>query len=45
MQPLMQWLVGETTVFDLPVQNWMLVLGGILAIFVLVVWQDHRKAN
>jgi hypothetical protein len=45
MQKFLDWLVGEFYVYGLPVQNWMLISGALLAIFSIVSWQDHHKSR
>jgi hypothetical protein len=40
----MEWLVGETNIFGLVVQNWLLIIGGSLALYIagLVIAQRRQ---
>ena len=40
----MQWLVGNCEVFGFGVQNWMLVVAGVFALYVLALVLMRRRA-
>lgn len=43
---MLNWLVGNCNLFGLPAQNWMLAVGGALALYVLtLVVARQRRAN
>jgi hypothetical protein len=43
---MLNWLVGNSNLFGLPVQNWMLLVGGALALYILtLVVARQRRAN
>jgi hypothetical protein len=39
----MNWLVGETNVFGIVVQNWLLIIGGGLALYIAGLAIAARK--
>ena len=44
---LMNWLVGNSNLFGIPAENWMLVIGGGLLIYIagLVIAERCRPAR
>jgi hypothetical protein len=44
VQAFLDWLVSDFDIYGLPVQHWMLVSASMLAMFAVVIWQDHHKS-
>jgi hypothetical protein len=42
---MLYWLVGNCELFGYPVQNWMLVAAGALALYVLMLAVTRQRAN
>ena len=43
---LMNWLVGNSNLFGIPAENWMLVIGGGLLVYIAVlVIAEHCHAR
>ena len=45
MDTLFAWLSGGTPILGIEVPNWLFVIAGMILIFIVSAWADHRRAR